>query len=136
MAFLTNKSKESLRIHGIRCGFKAANSLACGTIRVWKGRFFLGREGGPDPLSGLFFMTIPHPELLSSLSRMPFPFSMAVFTLETDNPSKLTEKQMDKVSWIVHPKLRLFHFQIKTQCLSDANYPTDNPSQADNPSQV
>ena len=135
MTFLTNKSKESLRIHGIQCSFKAANSLACGTIRAWKGGFFGGGggEGGPDPLSGLFFMTIPHPELLSSLSRMPFPFSMAVFTLETDNPSKLTEKQMDKVSWIVHPKLRP---QIKTKCLSDTNYPTDNPSQADNPSQV
>ena len=38
---------------------------------------------------------------------------------------------MDKVSWIVLPKLRPFHFQIMTYYLSDANYPTDNPSQTD-----
>lgn len=41
---------------------------------------------------------------------------------------------MDKVRGIVHPKLRPFHFQIGTYYLSDANYPTDNPSQADNSS--
>ena len=35
-------------------------------------------------------------------------------------PSKLTEKQMDKVRWIFHPKLRPFHFQIKTY----QGYPT------------
>ena len=60
---------------------------------------------------------------------------LAVFTLETDlrriirpqNPSKLTGKQLDKIRRIVHPKLRPFHFQIKTYYLSDANYPTDNP---------
>ena len=56
---------------------------------------------------------------------------MAVFTLGTDypsqNPSNLTEKQMDKVRRVVHPRLRLFHFQIKTYDMSDANYPTDNP---------
>ena len=33
---------------------------------------------------------------------------------------------MNKVRQIVHPKLRPFHFQIKTYYLSDANYPTDN----------
>ena len=49
---------------------------------------------------------------------------------------KLTEKQMDKVRWIVHPELRPVRFQIKTYYLSDANCPTDNPSQADNPSLV
>ena len=64
--------------------------------------------------------------------------SMAVFTLktdylsETDNPSsisvKIDGKQMNKVRRIVHPKLRPFHFQIKTYYLSDANYPTDNRS--------
>ena len=32
---------------------------------------------------------------------------------------------MDKIRWIVHPKLRPFHFQIKTYYLSDANYPMD-----------
>ena len=37
--------------------------------------------------------------------------------------SKLTEKEMDKVRRIVYPKLRQFHFQIKTYYLSDANYP-------------
>ena len=52
---------------------------------------------------------------------------MAFFTLETDyppeteihlqNPSKLTEKLIDKVRRIVHPKLRPFHFQIKTYYL-------------------
>ena len=30
---------------------------------------------------------------------------------------------MDKVRRIVHPKLKPFHFQIKTYYLSDANYP-------------
>ena len=35
---------------------------------------------------------------------------------------------MDKVRRIAHPKLRVFHFQIKTYYLPDANYPTDNPS--------
>ena len=42
--------------------------------------------------------------------------------------SKLTEKPMDKVRRIVHPKLRPFHFQIKTYYLSDANYPTEGSS--------
>ena len=56
--------------------------------------------------------------------------------IHLQNPSKLTEKQMDKVRRIVHPKLRLFYFQIKTWYLCDANYPTDNPSQTDNPSLV
>ena len=45
-------------------------------------------------------------------------------------PSKLT----DKVRRIVHSKLKLFHFQIKTYYLSDENYQTDNLSHADNPS--
>ena len=53
---------------------------------------------------------------------------MAVFTLETDNSSsksvKIDGKKMEKVRRIVHPKLRPFHFQIKTYYLSDANYPT------------
>ena len=48
--------------------------------------------------------------------------------IHLQNPSKLTEKQMDEVRRIVHPKLRPFHFQIKTYYLSDANYTTDNPS--------
>ena len=56
--------------------------------------------------------------------------------IHLQNRSELTEKQMDKVRWIVHPKLRPFHFQIKTYYLSDASYPTDNPSQTDNPSLV
>jgi len=51
--------------------------------------------------------------------------------IHLQNRSELTEKQMNKVRWIVHPKLRPFHFQIKTYYLSDANYPTDNPSQTD-----
>ena len=45
-------------------------------------------------------------------------------------PSKLT----DKVRRIVHSKLKLFHFQIKTYYLSDANHQTDNPSHTNNPS--
>ena len=54
---------------------------------------------------------------------------------ETDNPypncrSKLT----DKVRWIVHSKLKPFHFQTNTYYLSDANYQTDNPSHANHPS--
>lgn len=44
------------------------------------------------------------------------------------HPSKLTDKNMDKVRQIVHPILRPFHFEIKTYNLSDANYPMDNPS--------
>ena len=43
---------------------------------------------------------------------------------------------MDKVKWIVHPKLKWFHVQIKTYYLSDANYRTDNLFQMDNPSLV
>ena len=35
---------------------------------------------------------------------------------------------MDKVSRIVHPKLRPFHFQIKTFYLFDVNYSTDKLS--------
>ena len=58
--------------------------------------------------------------------------------LETDNPSsksvKTDGKQMDKVRRIIHEIFRPFHFQIKTYYLSGANYPTDNPSQTDNPS--
>ena len=57
-------------------------------------------------------------------------------TIYPQNPSKLTEKQMDKVRRIVHAKLRPVHFQITTYYLSDANYPTDNSSQTDNPSPV
>ena len=43
---------------------------------------------------------------------------------------------MVKVRRIVHPKLKPLHYQIATYYLSDANYPTDNPSQTDNPSLV
>ena len=43
---------------------------------------------------------------------------------------------MDKVRRIVHSKLKLFHFQIKTYYLSDANHETDNPSHTNNPSLV
>ena len=40
-----------------------------------------------------------------------------------------------KVRRIVHLKLKLFHFQIKTYYLSDAaNHQTDNPSHTNNPS--
>ena len=64
--------------------------------------------------------------------------SLAVLKLETDNPSsksvKTDGKQMDKVRRIIHEIFRPFHFQIKTYYLSGANYPTDNPSQTDNPS--
>ena len=35
---------------------------------------------------------------------------------------------MDKVRRIVHPKLKPFHFHIKTYYKSDANYVTDYPS--------
>ena len=56
--------------------------------------------------------------------------------IHLQNPSKLREERMDKVKWIVHTKLKWFHVQIKTYYLSDANYPTDNLSQMDNPSLV
>ena len=41
--------------------------------------------------------------------------------IHLQNPSKLTEKQVDKVRQIVHPKLRPFHVQIKTYYLADMN---------------
>ena len=56
---------------------------------------------------------------------------------EMDNPSSnCPSKLMDKVRRIVHSKLKLFHFQIKTYYLSDANHQTDNPSHTNNPSLV
>ena len=39
-----------------------------------------------------------------------------------------------KVRRIADLKLKLFHFQIKTYYLSDANHQTDNPSHTNNPS--
>ena len=39
-----------------------------------------------------------------------------------------------KVRRIVHSKLKLFHCQITTHHLSDANHQTDNPSHMNNPS--
>ena len=41
-----------------------------------------------------------------------------------------------KVRRIVYSKLKLFHCQIKTYHLSDANHQTDNPSHKNNPSLV
>ena len=41
-----------------------------------------------------------------------------------------------KVRRIVYSNLKLFHFQIKTYYLSDANHQTDNPSHTNNPSLV
>ena len=41
-----------------------------------------------------------------------------------------------KVRRIVYSKLKLFHCQIKTYHLSDANHQTDNPSHTNNPSLV
>ena len=57
---------------------------------------------------------------------------------ETDNPvfKQCQSKLTDKVRRIVHSKLKLFHLQIKTYYLSDANHQTDNPSHANNPSLV
>ena len=56
---------------------------------------------------------------------------------QTDNPSsKCSSKLMDSVRRIVHSKLKLFHFQIKTYYLSGANHRTDNPSHTNNPSLV
>ena len=56
---------------------------------------------------------------------------------ETDNPSSnCPSTLMDNVRRIVHSKLKLFHFQIKTYYLSDANHQTDNPSLKNNPSLV
>ena len=56
--------------------------------------------------------------------------------IHLQNLSQVTDKQMDKVRRIVHPKLKPFHFQIKRYYLYDANYPMDNPSQTYNPSLV
>ena len=54
---------------------------------------------------------------------------------EKDNPSSNCPptKLTDKVRRIVHSKLKLFHFQIKTYNLSNANYQTDNLSHTNNP---
>ena len=59
--------------------------------------------------------------------------TLAVFTLETDylhvqNPSKLTDKQTEKIRPIFRPKLEPFRFHIKTDY-----YSKDNPSEADDP---
>ena len=56
---------------------------------------------------------------------------------ETDNPSpNCQSKLMDNVRRTVHSKLKLFHFQIKTYYLPDANNQTDNPSHTNDPSLV
>ena len=56
---------------------------------------------------------------------------------ETDNPSSnYPSKLMDNVRRIVHSKLKLFHFQIKTYYLSGANHQTDNPTHTNNQSLV
>ena len=47
--------------------------------------------------------------------------------IHLQKPSKLTNKQIDKVRRI-HSKWKPFHFHIKTYYLSDANYPTDSTS--------
>ena len=72
-----------------------------------------------------------------SRSIVPLPVLPVLrWIVHLQNLSKLTDKQMDKVRWIVHSKLKPFHFQIKTYYLYDANYPMDNPSQTYNPSLV
>ena len=44
-------------------------------------------------------------------------------------PVKIDGKQMDKVRWIVHSKLKPFYiFKLRRINLSDTNYLTDNPS--------
>ena len=49
--------------------------------------------------------------------------------IHLQNPSKLTEKQLDKVRWIVHSKLKPFYiFKLRRINLSDTNYLADNPS--------
>ena len=62
------------------------------------------------------------------------------YSSETDNPCsksvKIDGKTYGYIQADVHAKLRPFHFQITTYYLSDANYPTDNSSQTDNPSLV
>ena len=68
--------------------------------------------------------------------------SLVVFTPKTDypcdlqNPSKLTDEQMDKVRRIVHRKLNIKTFSLSIYYPSGANYPTDKPSQTDNLSLV
>ena len=55
----------------------------------------------------------------------------------TDNPvrsSNCPSKSTDRVRRIVHSKLKLFHFQIKKDYLSDANHQTNNSSHTNNPS--
>ena len=44
------------------------------------------------------------------------------------NRLKLTDEQMDKVTRIIHQKLKPLRFQIKSYYPSSANYPVDNPS--------
>ena len=60
---------------------------------------------------------------------------LAIFTLQMDypslqNPSKLMDKQMDKVRWINHSIFTLRSYP------SDANYLTDNQFETDSPSLV
>ena len=64
-----------------------------------------------------------------------FPVKMVVFTpemdypSETDNPSyksaKIEGGKTGKVRWIICPKLKPFHSQMKTDYPFDTNYPTD-----------
>ena len=56
---------------------------------------------------------------------------------QMDNPSSnCPSKLMDIVRRIVHSRLKLFHFQIKTYYPSEANHQTDNPSHTNNLSLV
>ena len=72
-----------------------------------------------------------------SRSILPLPLLPVLrWIIHLQNRSKLTDKQLDKVRRIVHPKLKPSHFQIKTYYLFDAYYPMDNPSQTYSPSVV
>ena len=54
-----------------------------------------------------------------SRSILPLPPSPVLrWIIHLQNLSKLTDKHMDKVRWIVHPKLKPFNFQILIQRLT------------------
>ena len=69
--------------------------------RVWKW------GGGPDPVFPLSFTTIPHPELLSSLSRIPFSFRFWRIPLPEQRSIPVSRKEIQRF-----PESRLYFVRI------------------------
>ena len=130
---MTYLRKETRSDHVTRNALAARNNEDYGQGNgLFMGCFTLELEMDyPSETSPCTVVPLPHRHPLSDFFLGE---GAAVHRLsETDNPypncpSKLT----DNVRWIVHSKLKPFHFQ--TYYLSDANFQTDNPSHANHPS--